>query len=37
MEAILVAPCGMNCGICSAYLVGKYDLKKQGVNKGYCA
>jgi hypothetical protein len=37
MEAILVAPCGMNCGICSAYLAGKYDLKKQGVNKGYCA
>ena len=37
MEEILIAPCGMNCGICSAYLAGKYDLKKQGVNKGYCA
>ena len=37
MEAILVAPCGMNCGICSAYLAAEYDLKKQGINKGYCA
>src|SRR4030042_6052081 len=37
IEAILVAPCGMNCGICSAYLAMKYDLKRQGLNKGYCA
>lgn len=37
MEAILVAPCGMNCGICASYLAQKYDLKKQGINKGYCA
>lgn len=36
MDAILVAPCGMNCGICAAYLAGKYDLKKQGINTGYC-
>jgi hypothetical protein len=37
MEEILIAPCGMNCGICSAYLADKYDLKKQGINKGYCS
>jgi hypothetical protein len=37
MEEILVAPCGMNCGVCAAYLAGKYDLKKQGIRTGYCA
>jgi hypothetical protein len=37
LEEILVAPCGMNCGICAAYLAGKYDLKKQGLGVGYCA
>jgi hypothetical protein len=37
MEAVLIAPCGMNCAICAAYLAGKYNLKKQGINTGYCA
>jgi hypothetical protein len=37
MEAILVAPCGMNCAICGNYLAMKNDLKKQGVYKSYCA
>jgi len=32
MEAALVAPCGMNCAICSAFLAREYDLKKQGIN-----
>jgi hypothetical protein len=37
MEAILVAPCGMNCGVCSSYLAMKNDLKKTGIMKTYCA
>jgi hypothetical protein len=37
LEKILVAPCGMNCGICAAYLAGKYDLKRRGLGIGYCA
>jgi hypothetical protein len=37
MEEILIAPCGMNCAICSSYLAMKYDLKSQGIMKGYCA
>ncbi|MGJ7922155.1 DUF3795 domain-containing protein [Neobacillus sp. LXY-4] len=36
MEAKLIAPCGMNCGICVSYLAMKYDLKKQGFRKSYC-
>ncbi len=37
MEEILIAPCGMNCGVCAGYLARKYDLKKQGLGTGYCA
>ena len=37
MNSDLIAPCGMNCAICSAYLARKHDLKKQGVWRGYCA
>jgi hypothetical protein len=36
MEKALIAPCGMNCALCSAYLARKYDLKKQGIMKSYC-
>ncbi|OGO18850.1 MAG: hypothetical protein A2Z15_08325 [Chloroflexi bacterium RBG_16_50_11] len=36
MEAILIAPCGMNCALCSAYLAREYDLKKQGIMRSYC-
>ena len=32
----LVAPCGMNCGICSGYLAETHDIKKQGVRMTYC-
>jgi len=35
-EERLIAPCGINCGLCSNYLAMKYDLKKKGVNKSYC-
>lgn len=36
-EAALIAPCGMNCGICSGYLAMKYDVHGQGLRMGYCA
>jgi hypothetical protein len=32
----LIAPCGMNCGLCVAYQSQKYDLKKQGFHRKYC-
>lgn len=32
----LIAPCGMNCGICVSYLAKKNDLKKKGFQKSYC-
>lgn len=35
-EADLIAPCGMNCGVCSAYLAMKNDVKKKGVKASYC-
>lgn len=37
MEAELIAPCGMNCGLCSSYLAMKNDLKKKGIGKTYCS
>jgi hypothetical protein len=37
MEEILIAPCGMNCGICVSYLAMKNDLKQKGFGKKYCA
>jgi len=36
MDAILIAPCGMNCRICSAYLARECELKKQGIMRSYC-
>jgi hypothetical protein len=35
-NADLVAPCGMNCGICSSYLASSHDIKNQGVRMPYC-
>jgi len=37
MEEKLIAPCGMNCGVCTSYLAMKNDLKKKGFGKKYCA
>ena len=37
MDEILIAPCGMNCALCSSYLAQKYDLKNKGLRKSYCA
>jgi hypothetical protein len=36
MEEQLVAPCGMNCAICSGYLALKHDLKSNGIRIPYC-
>jgi hypothetical protein len=32
----LIAPCGMNCALCSRYLAFKNDLKSKGINHTYC-
>jgi DNA topoisomerase IB len=32
----LVAPCGMNCAICSQYLALKHDVKSKGIRIPYC-
>ena len=37
MREELIAPCGMNCGVCIAYIVMKNDLNKKGFRKTYCA
>ena len=37
MREELLAPCGMNCGVCSNYLAMENDLKKKGMGKTYCA
>jgi hypothetical protein len=36
MEERLIAPCGMNCGVCVSYLAMTNDLKKKGFGKKYC-
>ena len=37
MNEELIAPCGMNCAICSAYLARQYDVKSQGIGMPYCS
>ena len=32
----LIAPCGMNCAVCSGYLAFKNDVKKKGIRMPYC-
>jgi len=32
----LVAPCGMNCGICSGYLAMRNDVKAKGIRMPCC-
>jgi hypothetical protein len=36
LNAELIAPCGMNCGLCSSYLALANDLKSKGVKMPYC-
>lgn len=37
MNEELIAPCGMNCALCSAYLARQHDLRSQGIMRNYCA
>lgn len=36
MEEQLIAPCGMNCGLCVSYLAMKNDINKEGFHRRYC-
>ena len=36
MNEELIAPCGMNCGLCSGYLALKNDLRNKGIRMSYC-
>ncbi|MFH0767324.1 MAG: DUF3795 domain-containing protein [Bacillota bacterium] len=36
MEEKLIAPCGMNCGVCISYIAMDHDINQQGFNKNYC-
>ena len=36
MEEELIAPCGMNCAVCSGYLAFKNDVKSRGLRMPYC-
>ncbi len=36
MERDLIAPCGMNCGLCISYQAMKLDLNKHGFKRSYC-
>lgn len=33
---VLIAPCGMNCALCSAYLALKHDLRAKGIRMIQC-
>ncbi len=36
MKEELVAPCGMNCNVCAAYLAVTHDVKSKGLRMMYC-
>lgn len=36
MNEELIAPCGMNCGICSRYLALRNDVRSKGIRMAYC-
>ena len=37
MNEELIAPCGMNCAICSGYLALEHDVKSKGIRMPYCS
>ncbi|HYA48276.1 MAG TPA: DUF3795 domain-containing protein [Burkholderiales bacterium] len=37
MNKGLIAPCGMNCGICASYLAQVHGVREQGIRMAYCA
>ena len=36
MKEELIAPCGMDCNVCSGYLALKNDIRSKGVRMPYC-
>lgn len=36
IEEKLIAPCGMNCAVCVAFIGKKIDINKKGFNRTYC-
>jgi len=36
MKEELVAPCGMNCNVCAAYLAVTHDVRSKGLRMMYC-
>lgn len=36
MKEELVAPCGMNCNVCAAYLAHSHDVRAKGLRMMYC-
>ncbi|MCU0853314.1 MAG: DUF3795 domain-containing protein [Thermoplasmata archaeon] len=36
MRERLVAPCGMNCNVCAAYLACTHDVRSKGIRMMYC-
>ncbi|MCJ7613884.1 DUF3795 domain-containing protein [Candidatus Bathyarchaeota archaeon] len=36
MKEELIAPCGMDCNVCSSYLALKNDVRAKGVRMPYC-
>jgi len=36
MDKELIAPCGMNCGICSGYLAFIHGVRSKGIRMPYC-
>jgi hypothetical protein len=36
MKEELIAPCGMNCGVCLGYLAMRHDTNKKGFRRQYC-
>jgi hypothetical protein len=37
MREELIAPCGMNCALCSGYLAYKHNIKSDGIMMPYCS
>jgi len=36
MREELIAPCGMDCNVCSGYLALKHEVREKGVKMAYC-
>ena len=37
MDENLIAPCGMNCSLCSGYLAWKLKIREKGIRMPYCS